>query len=427
VQADVDEWTHGAIGNEWPRLRRRFLALLGLRCFQTGLQLPVFVLVMQARGLSVTAIGVVFAVVGATTAFFELPTGGLADVLGRRPVLIAAGLLLALQSLAFGFGRHVAVFIVAAAIGGVGRALDSGPLEAWFVDAAGHAESDFDLTRELSRTRAVEAGSLGLGTLASGALVTVAPWPARGADVIALSVPFLVSAGICLVALAATVRWVRDPANRAQSSLHQALRRVPDTIRSGVRLAAAAGPLRRVSVLMATLGVALATVELLAPVSFADLVRDEDEAASLYAVLVTIGFFGSAVGSTQAQRIVRRLRSPAYAILAVRIIAAGTMLLLATTSLGVSSVAIVAFFALNGVARPLVGHLIHSSVDATQRATALSVQSLALQLSGVVASLAFSRVAQHLSVGIALSIAAAVLAIGASACIALPQPNPPDT
>ena len=66
----------------------------------------------------------------------ELPTGGLADSLGRRAVLllasvvgiVAMGLYLAADSLAL----FAAVF----ALQGVFRALDSGPLEAWYVDAA---------------------------------------------------------------------------------------------------------------------------------------------------------------------------------------------------------------------------------------------------------------------------------------------------
>ena len=112
-------------------LRRRFLVLLAMRWFQTGVQLPVLVLLLRARDLDLTTIGIVTAVYGLTTALFELPTGGLADVVGRRPVLVAAAVMLAAESVLFAVGQVTAVLIVGAVVGGLGRALDSGPLEAW--------------------------------------------------------------------------------------------------------------------------------------------------------------------------------------------------------------------------------------------------------------------------------------------------------
>ena len=50
-------------------------------------------LLAQARGLTLGEIGVLFTVHGALVVTLELPTGGLADVLGRRPVVVAGALL----------------------------------------------------------------------------------------------------------------------------------------------------------------------------------------------------------------------------------------------------------------------------------------------------------------------------------------------
>ena len=82
-------------------IRRRFVVLLALRWFQTGLKVPVLILLLRGRGLDFTDVGVVVAVYGLTTAVFELPTGGLADVLGRRQVLLAATVVLAAESVTF--------------------------------------------------------------------------------------------------------------------------------------------------------------------------------------------------------------------------------------------------------------------------------------------------------------------------------------
>jgi MFS family permease len=71
-------------------VRRRFTVLTALRWLPTGLLLPVMVLFEQGRGLTLAQIGVVSASQSVVVMLLELPTGGLADVMGRRPVLLAA-------------------------------------------------------------------------------------------------------------------------------------------------------------------------------------------------------------------------------------------------------------------------------------------------------------------------------------------------
>src|SRR6185312_11862993 len=87
---------------------RRLVGLTALRWLPVGLTTPITVLLAQARGLSLAGIGVLFTVHGVVVTAMELPTGGLADVLGRRPVVVAGALLhiasCLLYATATGFG-----------------------------------------------------------------------------------------------------------------------------------------------------------------------------------------------------------------------------------------------------------------------------------------------------------------------------------
>ncbi len=74
-------------------IRRRFLVLVGARWLGPGFLAPLLVLVLRDRGFSLAQVGMLFAVYGITTAVLELPTGGLADALGRRAVLAASAVL----------------------------------------------------------------------------------------------------------------------------------------------------------------------------------------------------------------------------------------------------------------------------------------------------------------------------------------------
>ena len=138
---------------------RRFVGLTALHWLPVGLSAPVTVLLASARGLSPADIGVVVAVYSVVVLVLELPTGGLADALGHRPVLVLAGLLTTAGLLLLAVADSTALFALAWALKGVGRALDSGPLEAWYVDAV-HAAggrvivwtvNDVAVARDLAR------------------------------------------------------------------------------------------------------------------------------------------------------------------------------------------------------------------------------------------------------------------------------------
>ncbi|UYM24021.1 hypothetical protein NQP46_12580 [Streptomyces albus] len=73
--------------------RRRYVAVSALFWFPIGLYVPSLVLILGERGLTLAAVAAVLSSQGLTVALLELPTGGLSDVLGRKAVLAAGGVL----------------------------------------------------------------------------------------------------------------------------------------------------------------------------------------------------------------------------------------------------------------------------------------------------------------------------------------------
>ena len=413
-------------------IRRRYAILSALRWFPVGLVIPVMVLLFRTRGLDIADVSILVACYGLTTALCELPTGGLADVVGRRPVLIAAAVLFVVHALLHGLGQTLPVLALGSIVGGLARALDSGPLQAWYVDSVHSLDPEADLKPGLARGIAVEAAALGVGALAGGALTSVVPLPTRDAAVVSLSVPFLVGAAISLVSTVAIARWIREPARDRHRKFSAALVQVPATVRTGVRLATRPGALRRMTLLSACLGVTLVAVELLSPVSFAQLLGGEDEAAGPYSVLVTLAFFGTSAGSSIAPAAARLLQSPARALGAATLFASVAMLGIAAQGFALAAAAYVALYVLLGVGGPLADDITHGSAPSEQRATVLSVQSLTLQLSGVVAAFVVGRLAENVSFVAAFGLVAVVLVLGALTCVHLREPargpasRPPD-
>jgi hypothetical protein len=402
-----------------PGLVRRFAFLTALRWFPVGLYIPVAVLLMQARGLDLATVGGLYAIYGIVTVALELPTGGLADVVGRRVVLVVAAATTAL-SLAIGaFAQVPETFAIAMVVGAVGRALGSGPLDAWFVDAVHAIDPEMSVRGGLSRAASGEALALGLGAIIGGLLPGLATWiwpamPSAGnATLVTLSVPALAAAALMAcygLAVVLVVHEVRPPWGGARALVLG----VPGTVRDGLRLGLGDGILRRLMARSALLGMVLAGVELLSPGTFAGLLGGEEQATGAYGFLAAAAFTASALGAGLAPLAAARLGGGARAAAVMSWLAAPAAMAVAIPFIGVAAAGYIAIYLLLGVGGPLTSELLHSRVGAGQRTTMLSVESLALQAGGVVSNLLLGTLVVATTAGVGfLVIAVALLAAGA--------------
>lgn len=404
---------------------RRFIGLTALRWLPVGFAAPVLVLLASSRGLSAIDIGTVFTVMGLVTVGAELPTGGLADTLGRRPMLLLSGGLSLLSLLGLAAAGGLTGFVAAAALLGLARALDSGPLEAWFVDAAHAADPEADVARGLSRGGTADGLSLALGAVLGGAL------PQRFGDLLVL--PFLVAAALTVVGLAAVgVLVVPIASSQDRRGPVRALRAgavgVPATVRDAGRLVGHDHTLQLLLLVSLGTGWALGTIELLGPLEAAELAGGAAAGATAWSLVLGVGFLGAGVGSLLAL-VARRLAhgSVAGACAALAVLGAGALLLLgAAWSVLALGLGAVLFYLSNGAGTPLRGSLLHSRVAAGHRTTVLSVGSLALQLGAVLANQVQPRLYAAHGALPTFAVAAGLLLLIALVQLRLPPVQPVD-
>jgi hypothetical protein len=399
---------------------RRFVGLTALRWLPVGLSAPVTVLLASARGLSPADIGVVFAVYSTVVLLLELPTGGLADAVGTRPVLVLSGLAGTAGTLLLVGADDVAGFVLAEALRGVGRALDSGPLEAWYVDTVRAADEDADVTPGLSRAGAADGAGLCLGAVLGGLL----PLLAAGSGDSGLVLPVLAAAATTLVSTAAVALLVvplrsAGPARgSAAAALRAGLREAPAVVRDTAVLASRDRLVRRVLGISALVGVTLATLELFGPLRAAELTGSRTEGSALFGVVMAVSFAAAGVGALLAPRVQRAARGSA---------AVGSAVLALLGALAVAAVPLggplvlgclfAVFYVSNAAAWPLWKAVLHGRVTAGRRATALSASSLALQLGALVGTLVLARLAE--GPGLAAGFLAAAGALLLTALVSL--------
>ncbi|MFG2987485.1 MFS transporter [Streptomyces sp. NPDC048258] len=383
--------------------RRRYVTVCVLFWLPLGLTIAPLILLFTERGMTMAAIAGFFAAHSLTAAALELPTGGLSDVLGRRAVLAAAGLLNLAALTLQGLGTTPWMLGLGMALMGAGRALSSGPAEAWYVDTVhAHSGPGAELRTGLARGSSATSAALAVGTLLGGAL----PWllglgPDLGARlseatselVLPLSVPLLLGAAVEIAFVLYVLTALPEPP-RPAATLRNVLRGIPTTVAGGLRLGGSDALVRRVLLSAGAAGSALAAVELLTPGRAATLTGASESGAVLFAVLACAGFICSGVGSHLAPLTARLAGSGERAVMVSLGTSASGLLLLGVTaaSTGVGSPVLAAtgyglvYLGL-GAAGPSENDILHRRVTHAGRATALSVQSLALQLAGALTGL----------------------------------------
>jgi MFS family permease len=398
---------------------RRYISLTALRWLPIGISAPVTVLLMTARGLSPADIGFVVAVYGLVTLLLELPTGGLADAIGHKPVLVISGLLSMVSLLLMVVADSVPLFALAWAVQGAGRALDSGPLEAWFVDSVHAADPDADVTPGLSRAGAADGLGLSLGAVLGGVVPLI-----TGRDSTALAIPLVVAAGLTVLSVVGVLLLVvplRGSDRSGVAALAAGACEVPRVVRDTVVLVTRDRVLRVLLIISFLTGTVLTTMELLGPLQFADLSGSLAEGSAVFGVVMAVSFAAAAIGALLAPRARRLARgSVAWASAGFALLGALTMVGVALApGVVVAAVAYALFYLFNGGGWPLRQQLMHEQTTSAQRSTTVSAKSLALMLGGMLGSLLIPRLAESSGYGAAFLTGAAALTLIAVASIGL--------
>jgi len=391
-------------------IRRRFLVLGALRWLPVGLLVPVLVLLPLERGIALAELGVAFAVQGVVVLALELPTGGLADALGRRTVLLGSAVVGLASVGLFLVAGSVPELVAVFALQGVHRALDSGPLEAWYVDTTQAVDEHAAIDRGLSAYGVVLGLAVAGGALASGGLVALDPLPA----VDALATPVALSLVVQLLGIVGLAVLMVEPRRASgPGTAWAAARDTPRTISRGIRL------VRRNRVLAAILavevfwGFSMVTFEALPPVRLEEILGDADAAAAITGPAGAAAWAASAAGAALTPWLGRRLGlAPTAALMRVLQGATVVGMGLAGGVVGVL-VAYLLCYAIHGASNPAHMTLLHREATGPVRATVVSLNSMVSQPAGSLGVVLLTGLADGAGVSWAMYVGGAVLAVAA--------------
>lgn len=188
----------------WRNVRRTYLTLLLFNTLAASLIWGINTLFLLDAGLSNLEAFAANAFFTVGFVLFEIPTGVIADLRGRRTSYLLGVLTLAISTLLYLFMWYVSApfwaWAVASVFLGLGFTFLSGAFEAWLADALESAGAKEKLESVLANGEIVQGGAMLVGSVAGGAI----------AQATNLGVPYVMRAGLLVLNLAFAFVLMKD-------------------------------------------------------------------------------------------------------------------------------------------------------------------------------------------------------------------------
>ena len=361
-------------------------AILFINFFSFGLMIPVFNLILLAKGASLQTLPLLLAVYSITVLCMELPSGIFADLFGRKAAfLLSCGFQFVCCILLIA-ANHIAVLILAVIFLGLSRAFSSGSLDALFIDDALSRQGAACLTKVTSNLSIIEGVALALGGIAGGIITSIS---GTYLTVLFIRLAFTVMVFIlCMV----VVHELRTPGTIQKQSLI-------GHIRDGKKVVFHSQKFAVLITGVFFIGFFLSSVETYWQSAFINITSLQNS-AWLLGVITFLGFLAVVAGNKAAQKIMDKHSDKWWSIYIIfRIIFAVSIISFAFQkndlgfTLGYSFV-----YLLLGSCNIVENTLINQMTPNYLRASVLSLNSLFSQIGGLSASILSSLLIYKLQI-----------------------------
>jgi MFS family permease len=352
---------------------------------------------------------------------FEVPTGVVADMIGRRVSYLLGTVTLTVSTVLYYLLWELEApfweWAVVSILLGLGFTFFSGAVEAWLVDALTATGFDGDLEDVFGRGQIVSGIAMLTGSVAGGAI----------AQATSLGVPFLVRGAVLLVMFAVAWRLMQDigfTPDRSRRPSAEMRRIVGDSIEYGWRVPAIKWMM--LSVLVAG-GVGIYAFYALQPYLL-ELYGDPN-AYSIAGLVAAIVAGAQIAGGIAAPRIRRLFARRTTALIGLEVAGVGILVFIGTVgTFEAVLVGIVIWGLLFAAITPIRQAYMNGMIPSRQRATILSFDSMLNSTGGVWAQPVLGRAADAWGYGTSYVVSAGIAALGVPfVWLSRRENNPADT
>jgi len=385
-------------------LVRRYYTYAGIYTLAASIIWGINTLFLLDAGLSIAEVFFANAAFSVGTVLFEIPTGVVADTVGRRASFLLSVVVLAASTLAYvalaQVGAGVVAFAAVSVLLGLGYTFYSGAMEAWLVDGVRGLGYEGAMDRVFATSAMIGGAATLIGTVGGGLL-----------GQIELALPFVVRSGLLIVLFALAYFGMHDIGFEPKAlSLRSVPTEANTVAAAGLRFGWSNRPLRWIMVAGAVQsGVFMWAWYAWQPYFLEILERDAVWVAGVVAALLSLAMMAGSALVRFVTRFCRRRTTillwtaAAFSITSIGVgWATGFPLALGFLVLG--SVAM-------GLQMPVRQTLIHAMVPSAQRATVVSFDSMVGGVGAVGGQAGLGVLAERQSYSVAYVAGGAITAV----------------
>lgn len=353
--------------------------------------MPIVALYYTENGLSSFDIYLLQAVYSCSVAFMEIPSGYMADVVGRRKSLIMGAILGTLGFIVYSFASSLPLFMAAEIILGIGGSFISGSDSALLYDSLAAENNESDYLRYEGRITSLGNFAETIAAVCGG---MIALWCGyRGV--------YIAQACIAAIAIPAALLLTEPPQIKKieRPTLSQIATICRDSLLTNKELSAAI-------LLSSAIGTATLCMAWTSQVYFVTNGLDEKSITPLWVILnLTV-----AIIAAFSHKLVQKIGLP-IALISIILYIPLAYILLGLLPLVTGILSLLLFYAVRGYATPLLKDLTNKYCQSQTRATVLSIRSLIIRLSFSLLGPMIGVTTEHYSLSVALILAGILLTL----------------
>lgn len=374
------------------RVIRNYLWIAGIYTLSASLIWGVNTLFLLEAGLNIAEVFIANAFYTVGMVVFEIPTGVVADTLGRRTSFLASAVVLGLATLGYVAGSMIGAdliwYIVFSIFLGLGFTFYSGAVEAWLVDALDATGFEGELDHVFARGSQLTGIAMLVGSISGGVIGTAN-----------LAIPYVLRAAMLALVFVVAYRGMRDIGYEPKA-LH--LRDIPvemrkltrDSIRFGWQM-----PQLRLLMFMAFIQYGFMGWAFYAwQPYFLELIGDPD-AVWVAGVVTALLSLSTVAGNTFVDWYTRHdSRRTTLMIGAILVFSLGMIGIGLVDNFYLAVICLLVGMGAVGAMGPVRQSYIHHIIPSHQRASVLSVDSMFSSAGGIVTQSALGQVALNQSI-----------------------------
>jgi len=352
--------------------------------------MPIIVLFFQEHGLTLTEVMILQSIYSFSVALFEIPSGFIADIFGRKRTIVLSTIFTFIGFLVFSFFGGFYAFAIAQVLVGIGGSLMSGSDSAIIYDTLLETNSKTTYTKIEGRSYAIGnfseafAGILG-GFLAVGSIY----------------MPIYVQTSILFFSIPIAFTLI-EPKMHKENKLDQSFKAVLEVVRFAM---VDNQKLKWLIIYSSAMGVATLSMAWFAQPFF----KSINIPLAYFGILWAVLNFSAGITSFNAHQLDKKdnnYKILFYLSLAMPI----SFLFLGYNSSVFGLIFILLIYLLRGIVTPILRNAINENTTSNKRSTVLSVRSLMIRISFAISAPILGYIADNYSLAISFYALAIVVA-----------------